>query len=293
MKKKYLIIAGIVLIIIFTSILIIVLNKEKDYPDDENTLYSIKFKNVKLRFERFDYALGQNQVVGVERSTNYGKDYEVVTKDYITVSMEPKFVFFNEHLGFAIKKPNIMKDNNKYYGMYVTKDGGKTFKLSEINYDNPKIEVLTIEDIPYYEEGLLKLPCSIYQVKEDKTGYEDKKITFVSTDEGLTWYLETSEEERYKQIKEDIDKEMERYLYYIAPRCNSDNAPGHLTHRDLVLNNGFDKEKLLDTNYKSYCKAYILYKCVSDGKWEWQTSISCKNYTDKDYQDFDEPFPDK
>ena len=191
MNKKYLIIIGIILVIIVAVILAIVLNKkEQDYPDDENTLYSIKFGDVKLRFERYDYVLGQNQLIGVQKSTNNGKDYEDVTKSGITVSMEPKFVFFNEKFGFAVKKPNNIKTNGKYFGMYVTKDGGKTFKLSEINYDKSGIEVLTIEDVPYYENDILKLHCSIYQIKSDGSGYEDVDLYFITKDEGETWELD-------------------------------------------------------------------------------------------------------
>ena len=178
-KKNIIIIVIMILVIIIAVILAIVLNKkELDYPDDENTLYSIKFDNIKLRFERYDYALGQNQIVGVQKSTNYGKDYEDISKEGITVSMEPKFVFLNEKLGYAVKKPNNIKENGKYYGMYVTKDGGKTFKLSEITYENSEIENLTIEDVPYYEKDKLKLHCSIYQVKEDGSGYEDVDLYF-------------------------------------------------------------------------------------------------------------------
>lgn len=192
MKKKYIIILGIVLIILVAIMLAFFLNKkELDYPDDENTLYSIKFGNVKLRFERYDYVLGQNQLVGVQKSTNYGKDYEDITKEGITVSMEPKFIFFNEKFGFAVKKPNNIKDNGKYYGMYVTKDGGKTFKLSEINYDKSGIEILTIEDVPYYENDILKLYCSIYQIKSDGSGYEDVDLYFITKDEGETWELDS------------------------------------------------------------------------------------------------------
>ena len=98
MKKKYtiIIIAIIILIAIITSLVLILNKKQMDYPDDEKTLYSIKFNNVKIRFERYDYVLGQNQLVGVQKSTNYGKDFEDISKDGIVVSMEPKFIFFNE-----------------------------------------------------------------------------------------------------------------------------------------------------------------------------------------------------
>lgn len=188
MNKKYimpiiLIIIGLVIIVFF------VLNNKKEYSDDENTLYSIKFNNIKLRFERYDYSLGQNQIVGVEKSTNNGKTYEQLTNEPIIVSMEPKFIFFNDKLGFAISKPNLTKSND-YMGVKVTQDGGKTFVNGKINYDNPNIDILTVEEVPYYDNGLLKLHCSIYQIKDDHTGYEDVNLIFISNDDGLSWNLE-------------------------------------------------------------------------------------------------------
>ena len=160
MKKKIIIIVSILIILLLiTGGIFLFLNRE--YPDDENTLYTIKFGNTKLRFERYDYSLGQNQIVGVEKTTNKGKTYEKLTDEPIIVSMEPKFIFINEKLGFAISKPNLTKSNN-YIGVKVTQDGGKTFTDGKINYNNPNIDILTIEDVPYVEKDLLKLPCSIY-----------------------------------------------------------------------------------------------------------------------------------
>ncbi len=186
MKKKIIIAVIALIILIFGGILLLT---DKDYPNDENTLYSVDFDNVRLRFEHIDYVLGQNPLVVVQKSIDNGKSFETVPEDGITVSMEPKFVFLNKDYGFAIKKPNITKDNGKYYGLYVTNDGGKSFKLSEINYDNSNIEILTIRDVPYYQDGKLILHCSIYQVKEDLSGYEDKDLYFETNDDGITWYL--------------------------------------------------------------------------------------------------------
>ena len=74
-----------VIVSVFVFVLLIVcglvLFKEKNYPDDENTLYSIRFNNIKLRFERYDYSLGQNQMVGVEKSINKGKNFDKVTDE--------------------------------------------------------------------------------------------------------------------------------------------------------------------------------------------------------------------
>lgn len=290
MKKK-LIIPGIILLVILIIAGIYTLFF-MEYPDSKDTLYSVKFGFTKLRFVRYDYAVGQNQVVGVEKSTNRGKSFEKITKEPFTVSMEPKFVFLNKEIGFAISKSNLTKNNN-YIGVKVTQDGGKTFIDGKINYDNPDIDVLTVEDLPYLEKDILKLPCSIYQVKEDMSGYEDKKISFVSIDNGLTWNLEQTDKERYNQIKADIDKEMERYYYVRFPRCNPNMAPQRVTHEELVYNAGFDKEKLLDTDYKSYCMVYIEVKCVSEGKLSWNTYLSCKNHTDDGFKKWAEPFASK
>ncbi len=187
MPKKYLslIIICIILIILF----IMTINKNKSVQNDQNTLYSISFSNIKLRVKRYDYVLGQNQIVGVERSTDNGKTYKKITTEAITVSLEPKFIFINEKLGFAIAKPDLYKSNN-YKGIMVTNDGGKTFVDSKINYENPNIDLITIEDLPYFDKDKLILKCSIYQVKTDHSGYENIDLYFISVDSGLTWSLE-------------------------------------------------------------------------------------------------------
>lgn len=187
MKNKKIIF--IIVLIILLVLGIILIQKEKELPKDDNTLYKVSFNNTVLRVERYDYSLGQNQIVGVEKSTDKGKNYKRVTTEPITISMEPKFIFINEQLGFIISKPNISKQNN-YQGIKVTQDGGQTFIDGKINYYNPNIETITIENIPYKENNLLKLPCSIYQIKSDNTGYENKELIFISTDNGLTWNLE-------------------------------------------------------------------------------------------------------
>lgn len=189
MKKKIIIPIIIVAILLIVGGILLFTKKYK--YDDENTLYFAKFNNTILRFEHIDHVIPQNQIVAVERSTNNGKTFERVTEGQVIVSLEPKFVFLNERLGFAVKKPNNTKDNGKYYGMYVTKDGGKTFNQSEIIYDNSNVEILTIDGVPFYENDILKLPCSIYQVKSDQSGYETVDLYFITDDDGLTWYLES------------------------------------------------------------------------------------------------------
>lgn len=188
MKKKVIILLLTITIIISCIILLFLLNRKYSY-EDENTLYYIEFKNEILRFERYDYSIGQNQVVGVQKSTNKGKTFENVTKEPIILSMEPKLIFLDKNLGFAIAKSNLTK-NNDYMGFKVTQDGGKSFINSKINYYNPNIEILTVESTPYFENDVLKVKCSIYQVREDKNGYEDVELTFISVDNGLSWNLD-------------------------------------------------------------------------------------------------------
>jgi hypothetical protein len=186
MKKK--IIISIIILVIIVSLGLILLLPKREYTN-ENTLYYIKFDNTILRFQYLDSVIGQNQIVGVEKSIDDGKTFERITTNQVIVSLEPKFVFLNENMGFAVKKPNNIKDNGKYFALYVTTDGGKTFNNSIINYDNPDVSLLTIEDVPYYENNLLKLHCSIYVINEEKQGYENKDLYFISNDNGLTWNL--------------------------------------------------------------------------------------------------------
>ena len=126
MKKK--IIIPIVIIVILLVIGLILLFTKKN-SNDNNILYSVKFNNTCIRFKHIDNVIPQNQIVTVEKSINNGKTYEVITEGQVIVSLDAKFIFLDENLGFAIKKPNNTKDNGKYYGMYVTRDGGKTFYL--------------------------------------------------------------------------------------------------------------------------------------------------------------------
>lgn len=98
---------------------------------------------------------------------------------------------------------------------------------------------------------------------------------------------------RYEEIKQNIDNELKRYMYVIAPKCYPDSGTPLVTHRDLVYNAGMDKEKLLDIDGKSYCKAYIKTKCVEIGKWNWDIMINCKDYTDKGYIEWDKELPPK
>ena len=113
-------------------------------------------------------------------------------------------------------------------------------------------------------------------------------ILFIN--EKINKKIEEQNNKRYEEIKKDIDTELKRYLYVIAPKCQPNSGTPLITHQDLVYNAGMNKEKFLDIDKKSYCKAYIEAKCVEVGKWDWDIMISCKNYTDDGYVDWNEEF---
>lgn len=160
-------------------------------PENEEVLYERKFNKTILRFGKVDNALGQNMLVHVLKSKDNGKNFYAVSDDVIQVSNEAKFVFLNENLGFAISTGKIYLDNSKV-GLYTTNDSGKTFISAKFNYTNNNVEYISIEKVPYYDNNILKIKCSVYQVNSNKDGYEDKELVFISNDNGLNWNLENN-----------------------------------------------------------------------------------------------------
>lgn len=166
------------------------INENENYilPENEKVLYEKKFNKTILRFAKIDEILGQNILVNVLKSTDNGKNFYVVSDEEIQVSNDAKFVFLNENIGFVSVSDKIYLNSNKE-NLYVTNDGGKTFTSSIFKYENKNVDYISIKRVPYYEENSLKIDCLVYQVNSSKSGYEDKKITFVSNNNGLTWFL--------------------------------------------------------------------------------------------------------
>lgn len=158
-------------------------------PENEEVLYEKKFDTTILRFGKLDNILGQRMLVHVLRSKDNGKNFYVVSDDVLQVSNGAKFVFIDENLGFAINNGTIYLDN-KEGALYVTNDGGKTFMSAKFNYINENVEYISIESLPYREEKLLKIKCSVYCINSHKDGYETKELIFTSDDEGQNWNLE-------------------------------------------------------------------------------------------------------
>lgn len=79
-------------------------------------------------------------------------------------------------------------ENNKNEDVTITVINKKV--VNREKFENPSIEILTIEDVPFYENGKLKLHCSIYQIKSDDSGYENVDLYFITDDDGETWNLD-------------------------------------------------------------------------------------------------------
>lgn len=154
---------------------------------DDNVLYEAKFGKVVIRIRKTEDIMPQNMVVNVYKSTDKGNNFKCVS-DPIIVSQEAKFIFLDENIGFIISSGNIWL-NKESKDLYVTTDGGKNFKTSKFNYKNDKVEYMSIIDFPYFEEDILYLNCSIYTLNDNKDGYKDVELNFVSKDNGLTWNL--------------------------------------------------------------------------------------------------------
>ena len=168
-------------------------NENNNYvlPENEEVLYEKKFNNTILRFSKVDNILGQKMLVHVLRSKDNGKNYYVVSDNAIQVGNDAKFIFLNEKMGFAVSNYKIYL-NNSNPSLYVTDDSGKTFTSSNFNYKNNNVDFISIEDLPYYENNLLKIKCLVYQFNSKVDGYENKELIFISNDNGHTWNLETN-----------------------------------------------------------------------------------------------------
>lgn len=190
MKKQNRIIGiSIILVCIVDAFILFYFLNHQKKEIDENLLHIQTFGNVILKFERYEYSLGQNMIVGVEKSVDDGKTYTIITQEGVVVSNKARFQFMNENLAFIISKEDISRSND-FIGFKVSRDGGKTFNNAKFIYENDRVDIIHIDNFPYYDEENLKLDCLIYDFAQDGSGYQNYQITFVSEDEGLTWNLE-------------------------------------------------------------------------------------------------------
>lgn len=178
--KKFLISLLIVILFIGIVFLIIILDKTPELLSNEDIVYTKEFDKEILQVRRYDYSLGQRMIIGVEKSNNNGKSFEKVTEEMVEVSLDAKFEFLNENLGFIIDNGYLDRNRN-FKGLLVTNDGGITFRQAEITYDNENVDLISIEKMPYYENGKLKLECSVYIADHNES------LIYYSSDNGNTW----------------------------------------------------------------------------------------------------------
>lgn len=151
---------------------------------DCEVLYEKQFGDKILRYSVLDYALGQRLLVRVIASEDNGKTFNIVTeKDYLSLNSASQITFIDEQLGFVV--PNTSMDSSKNIDIYVTQDGGKTFTSGTLLYDT-NVYYIGIYDVPYLENGYLKLKCLVY--KHNKSDQVD--WIFTTNNNGLTWTFE-------------------------------------------------------------------------------------------------------
>ena len=102
--------------------------------------------------------------------------------------------------------------------------------------------------------------------------------------------LEEKKQQRYAEIKEDIQEDIAGYVRVRRPYCSverGENLNAIYTDETLVNQRGMDKEKLLDVDGVSYCKVRIEVSCVGENEHTWNTYLKCKDYEDEEYSNWE------
>lgn len=165
-------------------------NKNSYYlpPEESRILYEKQFENSTLRIVYCGSALGQKIGFCVLKSKDGGKNfYQINKNDSTIVSKEVKFAFLDETLGFAISTGDLRVMDS--LGLYVTQDGGKTWKKSEFEYHDNYSAYLYVDSDPYFEDENLKFKWRDYKNNQDYI-----ELTFISKDNGLTWKVESKKD---------------------------------------------------------------------------------------------------
>ena len=146
-------------------------------------LYEKKFdENKAIRVVCRDYILAQRSLVVFEKTYDGGATWVEQSENedkFIQIHNGAKFVFINENVGF-INDYGLAGTGGENRSLKVTTDGGKTFKdVTFIPRDYK--EILYIDDVPYEDNGILKVKAHIIQDGQ-AVHYE-----LFSKDNGLTW----------------------------------------------------------------------------------------------------------
>ncbi len=154
---------------------------------DCEVLYEKRFDNKILRYAVLDYALGQRLLTKVIVSEDDGKTFDIVTEGntFLSLNSASQINFIDEQLTFVV--PNTSMDSTKNIDIYVSQDGGKTFTTGTLLYDT-NVYYIGIYDVPYLEDGYLKLKCLVYKYVDHKQ--EKVDWIFTTNNNGITWTFE-------------------------------------------------------------------------------------------------------
>lgn len=157
---------------------------------DLDMLYEKNLGDITYKIKKYDDALGQKLLIGVEKSENKGKSYEPITEELVSITDKATYVILNDNLIIINTKGYVERDSN-FLGLKVSIDGGKTFKDAKFTYKNKNVNYIKLPNLPYFEENILKIKGTVYDLTKNKKGYEYKDIIFESKDQGLSWNIES------------------------------------------------------------------------------------------------------
>jgi len=145
-------------------------NKElMNWMFEDNSGISIKYQG----------SWSGKDIITFDKTIDGGKTYIIQNPNGFDVHYGWKAVFINSDIGFINDSENGEKSD-----FYVTHNSGKTFEKVNLSFSNISEKNCFIDELPYYEDGILKL--KVYEVDGLKNYiyYE-----FYSEDNGLNWKL--------------------------------------------------------------------------------------------------------
>lgn len=125
------------------------------------------------------------EYITIQKTTDGGLSYNLQNSEGLLVKEGWEALFIDENIGY-INDPTIPEFEEKYK-LYVTMDGGKTFKIANIIHPSSiKERHLLVDGVPYIEnEKLILKVYTLNRTREQQRTYYE----FYSDDKGLTWKI--------------------------------------------------------------------------------------------------------
>lgn len=162
-------------------------NWQRTYIDKNWCIQNIHFidKNIGFILEFEDRASG-TAFGKILKTTDGGKTWKTISKGIGNIGEQAfktssQILFIDEKIGF-LSMPHL---NGEYSKIYITKDGGLTFELLEIEENN----IYDYYNLPEYKDGVLTIEIS--QGNDGDYNGGDSK-TYISTDKANSWSLYTN-----------------------------------------------------------------------------------------------------